>query len=304
MTTALRLQSAGGDEKAASLAPIIRPVRIEDVQAAAAAAFAAHSALASRTGHPSEHPTPAFSSGLMNFKVKDPNATGFVAEHAGGLVGSVFLNRFPSTPVAAIGPLTVDPAAEGCGAGRMLLEAALAAAHQARLDQVRLVQSPAHLRSLCLYIKLGFEAREPLVLMTSGASAASTDRSVRVAVAEDIPLCERLCARVLGFARLDEIRLAVAQKAALVALSEGHITGYATGIGLRGHAVGETTADITALIAAAPVVTGPGFFAPVRNAQLMHWLLERGYRAVWPATLMSSGAYQEPAGAYLPSIAY
>lgn len=294
----------GGESLRALGAPLIRPICGEDVDAAARAAFAAHSALAARNGHPPEHPTLAFSSGLMTFKVNDPNARGFVAEQRGAVVASIFLNRFPSTPVAAIGPLTVDPSAEGAGVGRLLLEAALDSARAQGIQQVRLVQSPAHLRSLSLYTKAGFEVREPLVLMSGSLGAAVDKRLVREATTQDIDACEQLCARIHGFARAHEIRAAVAQKRALVVLHERIITGYSTGLGLLCHAVGETTDDVTALIAAAPSITGPGFFVPVRNGRLMRWLLGNRYRAVWQATLMSSGAYQEPAGAFLPSIAY
>jgi hypothetical protein len=112
------------------------------------------------------------------------------------------------------------------------------------------------------------------------------------------------CERVHGFVRRDEIYAAFEQGTAAVALHNRIITGYSTGIGLRGHAVGEATEDVMALIAAAPTIMGPGFFVPVRNAPLLRWLLANGLRAVWQAALMSSDSYQEPAGAFLPSIAY
>jgi predicted N-acetyltransferase YhbS len=282
----------------------IRPIREQDVEATARAAFAAHSTLAARQGHPSEHPSPAFSAGLLSFKLKDPNAFGFVAEQDRKIVGSVFLNRFPSTPVAAIGPLTVDPEAEGSGAGRSLLKAALDRARALSIAQVRLVQSPAHLRSLALYSKAGFDVREPLVLMQGAPTTVSIDGVVRAATDDDIRACEQLCERVHGFVRADEIHASVEQKTAMVVLREGSITGYTTGIGLRGHAVGEMTEDVKALIAASPSIAGPGFFVPTRNGELLCWLLTNGYRALWPAALMSTGAYQDPTAAFLPSIAY
>ena len=284
--------------------PVIRPICEADIEAAARAAFAAHSELAARNGHPSEHPNLAFSTGLVKVKVKDPNSRGFVAEQRGRILGSVFLNFFPSASIAAVGPLTVDPSAEGSGAGRLLLASALDLANECGVPHVRLVQSPAHLRSLVLYSKLGFAAREPLVLMHGSAAAPVGDRSVRKANADDISPCERLCERIHGFIRRDEISGAVEQGTATVVVHDGKITGYATGIGLRGHAVGETTEDIKALIAAAPAILGPGFFVPIRNTGLLRWLLANGYRAMWQATLMSSGSYQDPAGAFLPSIAY
>ena len=43
---------------------------------------------------------------------------------------------------------------------------------------------------------------------------------------------------------------------------------------------------------------------PSKNYELLRGLLEAGYRGVWPATLMTSGPWTDPAGAFLPSIAY
>ena len=90
----------------------------------------------------------------------------------------------------------------------------------------------------------------------------------------------------------------------MVVKDDGRITGYAIEIGFLGHAVGETTDDLKALIAAAPSVSGPGFLLPMRNAELFRWCLEQGLRVVQPMTLMSVGPYQEPQGVFLPSVLY
>jgi len=37
----------------------------------------------------------------------NPNSWGVLAEMEGKLIGSIFLHKFPSSPVAVIGPLTV-----------------------------------------------------------------------------------------------------------------------------------------------------------------------------------------------------
>jgi L-amino acid N-acyltransferase YncA len=240
----------------------------------------------------------------MNIKVNDPNAFGFVAEHEGKLLGSIFLNVFPSTPVAAIGPFTVDPDAEGTGAGRLLINRAIEEARGKGIPQLRLVQSPSHLRSLALYTKVGFEVREPLVLVQRGPANARLQKAVRKADVDDIANCESLCRRVHGFARSAEIRAAVKQGVATVALREGEVKGYATDIGFRGHAAAEASADLKALVAASPSIMGPGFFVPLRDGELFRWLLDNGYRAVWQAILMSCGPYQHPAGVFLPSIAF
>jgi GNAT superfamily N-acetyltransferase len=284
--------------------PTIRPILQTDVEAAARVAFAAHMALAARNGHPSEHPNLSFSTEMIAFKTKDPNAYGFVAERDNQLLGSIFLNVFPLTPIAAIGPLTVDRDCEGAGAGRLLLDRAMQEARTRNISRVRLVQSPSHLRSLALYTKAGFEVREPLVLVTGGLPKTSVVRDVRKAGPDDIDRCEQLCARVHGFARVGEISAAVKRGAAMIALKDGSVSGYSTGLGFLSHAVGETSEDIKALIAAAPINEGPGFFVPVRDGELLRWLLSKGYCFVWQAMLMSYGAYQEPRGAFLPSIAY
>jgi hypothetical protein len=59
-----------------------------------------------------------------------------------------------------------------------------------------------------------------------------------------------------------------------------------------------------ALIAAAPAIAGPGFLLPTRNHDLFSWCLAHGLRLVKQQTLMTTGLYSEPAGAYLPSILY
>jgi hypothetical protein len=54
-----------------------------------------------------------------------------------------------------------------------------------------------------------------------------------------------------------------------------------------------------ALIAAAPEFTGPGFLLPTRNYEVFSWCLANGLRLIAPMTLMTTGLYNEPAGAYL-----
>ena len=76
------------------------------------------------------------------------------------------------------------------------------------------------------------------------------------------------------------------------------------GSGSRVHAIGEGNAALMALIGAAPEFSGPGFLVPTRNGAVFRWCLEHGLRIVQPMTLMSIGLYNEPRGAFLPSIVY
>jgi hypothetical protein len=85
---------------------------------------------------------------------------------------------------------------------------------------------------------------------------------------------------------------------------DGRVSGYATDVAFFGHAAAETNRDLLALIGAAPVFGGPGFLVPLRNAPVFNWCLAHRLRVVQVMTLMSLGLYNEPQGAWLPSVLY
>ena len=62
--------------------------------------------------------------------------------------------------------------------------------------------------------------------------------------------------------------------------------------------------DLQALIASAESFAGPGILVPSRNSVLLRWCLANGLRVVQPMTLMSTGLYNDPAGAWLPSVLF
>jgi hypothetical protein len=219
------------------------------------------------------------------------------------VVGSNFL--WGPAPIAGVGPITVDPGQQNGAVGRGLMEAVLKRAHSDGFAGVRLVQAAYHNRSLSLYTKLGFDVREPLSLM-QGKPLAITfpGRSVRRARKPDVELCARLHGALHGYDRSAELQEAIAGGTAAVVEREGRISGYTTGIGFFGHAAAESNDDLKALIGAAPAITGPGFLLPSRNGELFRWCLAQGLRVVQPMTLMSRGLYNEPKGAFLPSILY
>jgi hypothetical protein len=43
---------------------------------------------------------------------------------------------------------------------------------------------------------------------------------------------------------------------------------------------------------------------PSRNNEVLRWCLANGLRIVQPMTWMSMGLYNEPAGAWMPSISF
>jgi hypothetical protein len=189
--------------------------------------------------------------------------------------------------------------------GRQLMQAVMDRAAERRFPGVRLVQIVWHYRSLALYTKFGFDTRETLSAMQGTPLALSIPGyDVRPARPEDLAACNHLCLRVHGHDRGDDLLDAIRQGAANVVERLGRITGYATGIGWFQHAVAETNDDLKALIGAASAFLGPGFLVPSRNGELFRWCLSQGLRVVSQATLMTIDLYNEPAGAYLPSILY
>jgi predicted N-acetyltransferase YhbS len=284
----------------------IRSIEQADAEICGKIGFQAHKVISSAHGYPSEQPTNEFAVEMIKTMLANPYSWGSLAEQEGRILGSVFVHIFPPSPVAAIGPLTVDPSAEG-GVGRALMEAALMETRKRGYDQVRLVQSPSHLRSFALYTKCGFALREPLFLMQGSPSPTTIQKKydVRVADPRDISACNQICISIHGFSRELELRHAIDQRVASVAIDNTDtISGYAAGIGFLGHAVAKTNEVLKALIANSSAILGHGFFVPGRNSDIVRWLLDTGFRIVWPANLMAAGKYQDPLGPFLPSIAY
>jgi GNAT superfamily N-acetyltransferase len=264
---------------------------------------AAFAAVANQHNFPRDFPSVEAAIGLAEMLIADPGFYGVVAERDGHILGSNFLDK--RSPIGGIGPITVDPAAQNTGIGRRLMQAVIERAAAQKLAGIRLVQDAYHNRSLCLYTRLGFVTREPLSAMQGPPLALRLPGyEVRPATTADLDVCNGLCRRVHGFERAAELVAAIAQGSAMVVEHLGCITGYATGIGFFAYAVAEANEDLKALIGAAPGFMGPGFLLPTRNHDLFRWCLDRGLRLVRQQTLMTIGLYNEPAGAYLPSILY
>jgi hypothetical protein len=96
----------------------------------------------------------------------------------------------------------------------------------------------------------------------------------------------------------------IKEKTAMVVERAGCLTGYASGLAFFGHATAESNLDMQALIASAESFGGPGILVPSRNNALLRWCLANGLRVVQPMTLMSTGLFNQPAGAWLPSVSF
>jgi GNAT superfamily N-acetyltransferase len=274
-----------------------------DVDACASICRAAFAAIAERHAFPPDFPSLEPAVQLIASLLARDDIYSVVAEIDGRVVGSNFL--WETASVVGVRPITVDPAVQDQAVGRRLMEDVLRWARDQGFAGVRLVQAGYHNRSLALYAKLGFEAREPLATMQGPALGLTIPgHAVRLATAADAPACDGLHLQLHGFARSRDLRVALEQGTATVVERNGRITVYATGIGFFGHAVAESAPDLEALIGAAPTFPGPGFLLPTRHAELFRWCLGHGLRVVQPMTLMSLGLYREPSGSFLPSVLY
>jgi predicted N-acetyltransferase YhbS len=263
--------------------------------------FEAFATVARKHGFPLDFPTVESASDPIRGLIVHPMFHGVVAEADGRIVGSSFLDE--RSLVGAIGPVTVDPGAQDAGIGRALMEAMLARVAEQRAPGVRLVQIAYHNRSLSLYAKLGFDVKASLAAM-HGPPLGLTfpGYGVRPATTDDLAACDALCIRVHGFARGVELREAVGSGAALVVERLGRVTGYTTGITYWTHSVAETNDDLKALIGATADYGTPGFLVPLSNGELFRWCLHHGLRVFFQTNLMTVGIYQEPDGAWFPSV--
>ena len=275
----------------------------EDAKTCGPICYAAFKAIADQHNFSPDFPSPEIATTLLSELLAHPNIYGVVAELDGRVVGSNFVDE--RSTIAGIGPITVDPTVQNRAIGRELMHHVLERIAQRRCPGYRLVQAAYHNRSLSLYAKLGFVAREPLsTIQGTPVAVQIPGYTVRPATADDLDACNRVCASVHGHDRSGELRDAITQGTATVVEHDGRITGYATAVAFFGHAVGETNEELKALIGAAPAFPGPGFLLPTRNGELFRWCLEHGLRVVQPMTLMSVGLYNEPAGAFLASVLY
>jgi len=282
---------------------VIRRATLADAEVCGQICFEAFRTLAEKHNFPPDFPAPEIPKHVLSTMFSHPLFFCVVAEQDGKIVGSNCLDE--RTPIAGVGPITIDPGAQNRSVGRQLMQAVMTRALERKFAGVRLVQAAYHNRSLSLYAKLGFVVREPLACM-QGTPIQKTPAGYRVRTAEpgDLATCNDLCVRVHGHDRGSELNDAIQQRTAVVAESGGRIKAYASFIAFSGHAVGEANRDLQALIATAEEFQGPGILVPTRNAGLFGWCLESGLRVVQPMTLMTIGLYNEPAGAYLPSILY
>jgi GNAT superfamily N-acetyltransferase len=286
---------------------VIRPAAEADADACGRIGYEGFRAVNERHGFPAILPSVAAATRCVSAFIDHPSVFGVVAESSadGRIVGFNFLSE--RDPIRAVGPIVIDPLAQGHGIGRRLMEAVLERARGAR--GVRLVQESYNLQSLALYTALGFDAKEPLVVFAGApTSAPPPEWEIRPLEDADMAGCEALHDGVHGYPRANELREALATGSPVVALRGGRVRAYMTAptVWITNHGAAETEEDIRALLlGAARIAQAPlSFLLPARHATLFRWCLAENLRAIRPMTLMTIGEYRDPRGRYFPSVLY
>ncbi len=281
----------------------VRTASPEDAAVCGEICYDAFAAINQRHGFPCDFPGPEATTGLLSMLFSRADFYCVVAEAEGRIVGSNCLDE--RSVISGVGPITIDTSVQNLGAGRALMHAVMDRSRERGAAGARLVQAAFHNRSMSLYASLGFDIREPLACMQGRVQQQdASGGGVRAARVEDLEACNAVSLRVHGFDRGAELAQGIEQGTARVVERAGRITGYSSHLAFFGHTTAETDVDMQALIASAESFDGPGILVPTRNSALFRWCLANGLRVVQPMTLMTAGFYNEPAGAWLPSVLY
>jgi GNAT superfamily N-acetyltransferase len=284
---------------------IIGPAKLDDADECGQVIFDAFGAVNARHGFATRWPSVEFATGFVRGFLSLEGIYGVVCELEGTVIGCNFLDERGT--MTGVGPTAVRPSAHGTGAGRRLMIDVLRRAGSAR--GVRLLQDAFNTRSLALYISLGFDVKEPILLMRGFPSDTSRVAvKVRPIDLADLDSCSALCRDVHGFDRRRELSDAVRVKpgSALLGVRDERVVAYASGFGTFHHAVAASDNDMRALISAATGVRQAELelLLPARNARLLRWCTKQGMTVVKQMTLMAIGVYSEPHGSWIPSVLY
>jgi ribosomal protein S18 acetylase RimI-like enzyme len=226
---------------------VVRPAQARDVERAGDVNFLAFYRSALLHGVPAVVTTPAESRRYVSHLLEFDPLGGIVAEDGGEVVGLAWLH--PRGPVATVGPVAVDPAVQGRGIGRRLLEGLFEIAGKG-VPQIRLVQESFNLVSLGLYLRTGFRIVAPLLELELPAGTrldpppATASVVIRPARADDRTALVTRDARAFGAPRPQSVDLYLQRGRVLVAEERSMLAGYAMAIGFDARAfLGSASAD-------------------------------------------------------------
>lgn len=278
------------------------PARPEHVDEIARICFEAFQGIHDKHNFPRDFPDIDIARHVVEMLVQRSDFYGVVALLNGRPVGSNFLSMMDQ--IAGVGPLTIDCACQGQGAGRALMQDVIDHAKRNNIGQVRLQQDAFNCGSLSLYATLGFNVTTPTALMQAVPSAPS-DGTVRPVTDADLPAVGQLGERIYKVSRRNEVAAAAPYGfAAFLRERVGRISGYLIP-GIFGHGVAETADDALALINEAAHRLPPPFarfFCPLSEGDFFRAVLGAGCRVIKIMNYMATEPYDAPSEVWMPSV--
>ncbi len=262
--------------------------------------FEAFAGIADAHGFPRDFESVEFAEGIVGLLMQQETVYTVAAFDDGAPRGSNFLNMWGDS--AGIGPISVDPKAQGEGIGRQMMQDAVDHAKNQGFEMVRLCQDSFNMQSLALYASVGFDVQEPLAHMI--LAAGPVDDAFRPATPADYDAMDALCRDVYRMSRKGEYATLTAAGFPVFVLDRGHITGYLIG-SIIGHGVAESDDEMLALLSGVAASTpNAQAFVPLRSGELYRRALAAGHRNSKVMNLMSYGPYEQPQGTYCPSVMF
>lgn len=281
----------------------LRRGQLEDAPELGRICYDAFHAISSKHGFPCYVPSIEVATDVLRDFLCHPQFYSVVAESNGKIIGSNFLDE--RAIITGGGPVSVEPTYQNSRVGRELNLAIMRRSTEIGAAGIRGVVAAHDTKMFALLVKLGWEPKELLTNFHGTPPWKKMDgREVRRAIEEDLSACNRLCEAVYDFNRSGELADSIKRNTALVVEHDGRITGYSTALASFGHSVGESNEDLMALMSHVDSFDGIGSLVPARNHALLKWCLENGLRISQQMILMTIGLYNEPHGAYLPSVAF
>jgi ribosomal protein S18 acetylase RimI-like enzyme len=285
----------------------IRPLTAADVDAVAEVDFAACHEVALRHGmRPPVRAVRESRALVRDLLAADPLG-GFVAEEDGRIVGHGWLHA--RGPIAVVGPIAVEPAAQRRGLGRALLAHCLQAAGS-RTTQVRLLHDGFDTGALELWMSEGFRVVAPVLELElpAGAAVAAAANgpgvTVREATTNDQARIAARDARTFGAPRPQDVERLLRAGGGVIAERGKSMVGFA--LGGRGR-LGPATADEPALVLAllttlvATLARGDALRVTVvaTDRALVDGLRAMGFRVARTCLYMIRGGGTAPPAGYV-----
>ena len=233
---------------------------------------------------------------LTNNFIAHPAIWGVVAEAEGRIVGSNFVDERGT--IHGVGPITVDPEAQGRGVGRRLMEAVMERSRGSRASASSRTPSTSVPLALCLARLRGQGAGCPdqreAEERSGGRHRGAPARGGRSpAVREPVPHGPRLRAHERAARRYPGPGLlALRRRPRRTHHRLCHDPDLLPG-GIRRRRDRGRHARLDPGRCAA-VEQPASFLLPTRQAGLFRWCLGEGLRAIKPVTYMAIGEYREP----------